>query len=123
MEPVHSPIYQPLWAALNDVQMPIHFHAFPDLSRGAFKRWDDNRGANFTLGVNFTLSLADILVELTGRGWIPYVLDRMDYEYDQIGKNFGLKMKPSDYYKKKALQNDVPTARRSRCVTLSASGL
>ena len=34
-----------------------------------------------------------------GIGWIPYMLDRMDYEYeDKFKGHLSLKMKPSDYW-------------------------
>jgi len=37
----------------------------------------------------------------SGIGWIPYVLDRMDYEYeDRFKGRIPLKMKPSDYWRR-----------------------
>jgi predicted TIM-barrel fold metal-dependent hydrolase len=36
----------------------------------------------------------------SGIGWIPYVLDRMDFEWDDRFRDLGLKMKPSDYWKR-----------------------
>ena len=46
----------------------------------------------------------------SGIGWIPYVLDRMDYEYEGRFKGrMGLKMKPSDYWRRQCratFQND-----------------
>ena len=45
-----------------------------------------------------------------GIGWIPYTLDRMDYEYeDRFEGRIPLKMKPSEYWRrqcKATFQND-----------------
>src|SRR5258706_295883 len=35
-----------------------------------------------------------------GIGWIPYVLDRMDFEYEDQYKDLPLKMKPSEYWRR-----------------------
>src|SRR5207245_3553941 len=29
MEPMWHPMWEPLWKAVNDVQLPLHFHTFP----------------------------------------------------------------------------------------------
>ena len=46
----------------------------------------------------------------SGIGWIPYFLDRMDYEWeDQFRHNLDLTMKPSEYWRrqcKATFQND-----------------
>jgi len=31
MEPMWHPMWEPLWKAVNDVQLPLHFHTFPTL--------------------------------------------------------------------------------------------
>ena len=36
----------------------------------------------------------------SGCGWIPYALDRMDYEWEDRFMDLGLKMKPSDYWRR-----------------------
>src|SRR5437879_5678802 len=36
----------------------------------------------------------------SGIGWIPYALDRMDYEWEDRFRDLGLKMKPSDYWRR-----------------------
>src|SRR3989442_2047011 len=33
----------------------------------------------------------------SGIGWIPYVLDRMDFQYEDQDKDLPLKLKPSEY--------------------------
>ncbi len=36
----------------------------------------------------------------SGVTWLPYVFDRLDTEYEDRGKSIGLKMKPSDYFRR-----------------------
>jgi uncharacterized protein len=36
----------------------------------------------------------------SGSGWIPYALDRMDFEWEDRFTDLGLKMKPSDYWRR-----------------------
>ena len=36
----------------------------------------------------------------SGIGWIPYALDRMDFEWEDRFRDLGLKMKPSDYWRR-----------------------
>src|SRR6202008_3371438 len=36
----------------------------------------------------------------SGIGWVPYALDRMDFEWEDRFTDLGLKMKPSDYWRR-----------------------
>ena len=36
----------------------------------------------------------------SGIGWLPYALDRMDFEWEERFRDLGLKMKPSDYWRR-----------------------
>ena len=115
-----SPEYEPLWAAAQDLEMPIGLHA-------ASNRWgsgEDFQGpgsgrpaqlVNMDYGVR--MSLADMIYsgvferypnlqvgtvehELS---WIPHFLDRLDFNYTQRGPDItGYKFKedvlPSDYF-------------------------
>ena len=36
----------------------------------------------------------------SGIGWIPYALDRMDFEWEDRFKDLGLTMRPSDYWRR-----------------------
>jgi predicted TIM-barrel fold metal-dependent hydrolase len=36
----------------------------------------------------------------SGVTWIPYVLDRLDTEYNDRARNLGFSMKPSDYFRR-----------------------
>ena len=34
MEPMWHPVWEPLWKAVNDVNLPLHFHTFPAVPPG-----------------------------------------------------------------------------------------
>src|SRR3989454_2265446 len=36
----------------------------------------------------------------SGIGWLPYALDRMDFEWEDRFRDLGLTMKPSDYWRR-----------------------
>ena len=40
-----------------------------------------------------------------GTGWIPYILDRMDAEWEDQFKELDLKMKPSEYWQPPVLRD------------------
>src|SRR5262249_38665821 len=112
MEPMWDPCWEPLWQAVNEVKLPLHFHGFPamairkfaepvDQSRDGRERTEKTRrAAFFTMVSGFQMNLIKILAALMGAafferyadlrvafgesgiGWIPYALDRMDYEWE-----------------------------------------
>ena len=41
-----------------------------------------------------------IVIGESGIGWIPYVLDRMDAEWEDQFKDIGLTMRPSEYWRR-----------------------
>ncbi len=119
MKPLYDPDWNPLWQAASEAKIPVHFHtiggAKPDLesmqplqARQAF--------AVFITG--FQLNMAPKLMELiyggvfeaypdlvvvigeSGIGWIPYVLEHMDLEWEDQFKDLTLKMKPSEYWRR-----------------------
>ena len=120
MEPMWHPLWEPLWQAVSEVGLPLHFHTFPSFSPESRARTPKERmrAATFTRVTGFQLALSDILAGLIGAavleryprlrisfgesgiGWIPYVLDRMDFEWDDRFRDLGLKMKPSDYWRR-----------------------
>ena len=119
MKPLYDPHWNPLWQAAAEAKLPVHFHtiggAKPDLeslphlqARQAF--------AVFITG--FQLNMASKVMELiyggvfeaypalkvvigeSGIGWIPYVLEHMDLEWEDQFKDLTLKMKPSEYWRR-----------------------
>ena len=120
MEPMWHPVWEPLWQAVNDVNLPLHFHTFPSLNRRLADQHQGltRRAAFFTSVSGFQMNLINILAAVIGAavlerypnlrisfgesgiGWIPYALDRMDFEWDDRFRDIGLKMKPSDYWRR-----------------------
>jgi predicted TIM-barrel fold metal-dependent hydrolase len=121
MTPLYEPVWDPLWQAVNEVALPVHFHT----TGGDKKRPTDHlpfraqRAAAACSITGFQLSTAQFLMAViyggvlerypkirivlgeSGIGWIPYILDRMDYEYaDQFHHDLGLSMRPSDYWRR-----------------------
>jgi predicted TIM-barrel fold metal-dependent hydrolase len=118
MEPMWHPTWEPLWKAVNDVSLPLHFHTFPALPPSVLEnqRGLTRRAAFFTVVSAFQMNLVNILAAVIGAavlerypnvriafgesgiGWVPYALDRMDFEWEDRFHDLGLKMKPSDYW-------------------------
>src|SRR5713101_4310495 len=113
MEPMWHPMWEPLWQAVNDVDLPLHFHTFPSLPPGVRERQTGltRRAAFFTSVAGFQMNLVNILAAVIGAavlerypnirisfgesgiGWIPYALDRMDFEWEDRFRDIGLPMK------------------------------
>ena len=120
MEPMYSPVWEPLWKAVNDVQLPLNFHTFPSVPPTIRDKYDGlaRRAALFTGVSAFQMNLVNILAAIVGAavlerypnihivfgesgiGWIPYALDRMDFEWEDRFRDLGLTMKPSDYWRR-----------------------
>jgi len=120
MEPMWHPMWEPLWRAVNDVNLPLHFHTFPSLPQSVRDRQTGltRRAAFFTSVAGFQMNLVNILAAVIGAGvlerypnirisfgesgigWIPYALDRMDFEWEDRFRDLGLTMKPSDYWRR-----------------------
>jgi predicted TIM-barrel fold metal-dependent hydrolase len=120
MEPMWHPVWEPLWAAVNDVGLPLHFHTFPSLPPSKLEQQTGltRRAAFFTAVSSFQMNLINIVAAVIGRavlerypririsfgesgiGWLPYALDRMDFEWEDRFRDLGLTMKPSDYWRR-----------------------
>ena len=120
MEPMWHPMWEPLWKAVNDVQLPLHFHTFPAVPPDMIGKHPGRVGRSvfFTIVSGFQMNLVNILAAViganvlerypnvriafgeSGSGWIPYALDRMDFEWEDRFTDLGLKMKPSDYWRR-----------------------
>jgi predicted TIM-barrel fold metal-dependent hydrolase len=119
MIPLWHPYWEPLWAAVNDVELPLHFHTtgskrppVPEDIPQRNKRAAAAAGitgfqlttANFLMAVIFSGVLeryprVRVVLGESGIGWIPYILERMDYEWDdQFRNDLDLTMKPSNYW-------------------------
>jgi predicted TIM-barrel fold metal-dependent hydrolase len=120
MAPMYDPCWEPLWQAVNEVGLPLHFHTFPAISLDhmATLTGQTKRAAFFTVVSGFQMNLVNIVAAIisggalerypnlkvafgeSGCGWIPYMLDRMDFEWEDRFQDLPMTMKPSDYWKR-----------------------
>jgi predicted TIM-barrel fold metal-dependent hydrolase len=120
MEPMWHPMWEPLWKAIHEVNLPLHFHTFPAVPPSLLDKatGQSRRAAFFTVVSGFQMNLVNILAAVIGAavlerypnvrisfgesgiGWIPYALDRMDFEWEDRFRDLGLTMKPSDYWRR-----------------------
>lgn len=119
MKPLYHGHWRPLWAAANAAGLPVHVHTIG----GRPPEVDDlepveQRAAFATFITGFQLKMADKLMEAiyggvleefpdiklvigeAGIGWIPYVLEHMDLEWEDQFKDLKLTMKPSEYWQR-----------------------
>ena len=119
MTPMWHPMWDPLWEAVNETQLPLHFHTFPSIDPEERKKYDlpVQRQMTYAGLCLFQLTLGNILTALMGAavferfpnirvvfgesgiGWIPYVLDRMDFEYKDQYQDLKLKKMPTEYWR------------------------
>jgi predicted TIM-barrel fold metal-dependent hydrolase len=119
MEPMWHPCWEPLWKAVDEVQLPLHFHTFPTTPPRAREMTSGQvrRAAMFTGVSAFQMGLIHILAAMIGAGvferyprlrvsfgesgigWIPYALDRMDFEFEDRFRDL-MKLKPSEYWQR-----------------------
>ena len=109
MEPMWHPMWEPLWKAVNEVQLPLHFHTFPTVPPSTIEMYVGRvgRAVFFTVVSGFQMNLVNILAAIIGAnvleryphlriafgecgiGWIPYALDRMDFEWEDRFTDLG----------------------------------
>ncbi|MEE2664249.1 MAG: amidohydrolase family protein [Myxococcota bacterium] len=122
MMPLWREEWDPLWAAAADCGLAVHLHTVG----GSFdQRWVERREhyLPFLASVltGFQMAMADhiaavifggalerfpalrIVMGESGLGWIPYVLERMDYEWQDQFRNLPLSMPPSAYWRRQML--------------------
>src|SRR5262249_49946460 len=119
MDPMWHPCWEPLWKAVNDVQLPLHFHTFPQMPQRVRNQLPPNmrRQAQFTTVAGFQMNLIQIIAAIIGAGvlerypnlrigfgesgigWLPYALDRMDFEFEDRFRDL-MKLKPSEYWRR-----------------------
>jgi len=119
MTPLWHPSWEPLWGAVEETGLPLHLHT---IGGKADTRWlnDEKHYLKWlaTYMTGFQLSMIDhvagilfsgalerhprarVVVGESGLGWIPYALERMDYEWEDQFQNLELTMKPSEYWRR-----------------------
>jgi predicted TIM-barrel fold metal-dependent hydrolase len=119
MTALWDPWWNPVWDAIAASGLPVHFHTIGgpgrDFSKLTGKTLLAARAASIS---SFQMHMADVLMSVifagvlehhpnlkmvigeAGTGWIPYILDRMDAEWEDQFKDLDLKMKPSEYWRR-----------------------
>ena len=120
--PLYTHDWYPLWEAAAECHFPISFHSTgfkglrvpdnPKMEQEYSLQWRLVRSALFQLdGMEVLVSLIAsgacekypdfrFILGESGVTWIPYVLDRLDTEYNDRARNLGFSMKPSDYFRR-----------------------
>jgi predicted TIM-barrel fold metal-dependent hydrolase len=120
--PLYHHDWYPLWEAAAECQFPISFHSTgfkglrapdtPQMEKEYLLEWRLVRSALFQLdGMEVLVSLITsgaceqypefkFILGESGVTWIPYVLDRLDTEYEDRARGLGFSMKPSDYFRR-----------------------
>ena len=116
MAPMYDPMWEPLWKAASEVGLPLHFHTFPAIDPKQLDSLtsETRRPAFFTVVSGFQMNLVNIVAAIisggvlerypnlkvafgeSGCGWIPYMLERMDFEWEDRFRDLPITMPPSD---------------------------
>ena len=118
MAPLFDPSWQPLWAAAEAAGLPLHYHTIgPRMDYDFSGMAALQRRQAFAVHItSFQLAMSKIIMETiyggvleahptlklvigeSGIGWIPYILEHMDLEWEDQFKDLTLTMKPSEYW-------------------------
>jgi predicted TIM-barrel fold metal-dependent hydrolase len=117
MKPLFDPHWEPLWRAASETGLPVHFHTIGGKKLDTSGMAELQARQAFACHItHFQLNMATKLMEIiyggaleafpemrvvigeSGIGWIPYVLDHMDLEWEDQFKDLTLTMKPSRYW-------------------------
>ena len=120
MAPLFDPSWEPLWALAEESRLPVHYHTIgPRIDYDFEALAPLQRRQAFAVHITgFQLAMSKILMELlyggvleshpqmkvvigeSGIGWIPYILDHMDLEWEDQFKDLTLTMRPSEYWRR-----------------------
>jgi predicted TIM-barrel fold metal-dependent hydrolase len=136
--PFWDPCWNPLWEIAEETKLPVHLHtiggSLPDLGKLEHKV---GRAAFATAITSFQMYMSVPLMAIifagvlehhpglrmvigeSGIGWIPYILDHMDLEWEDQFKDLDLKMKPSEYWRRQCYATRAIVS-ASSCSTRSA---
>jgi len=117
MLPLYHPDWNPLWAAAAAAKLPVHVHTIGQRKADTTGFAPMQQRQAFAVQItSFQMGMSRVLMEVifggvletypdvklvigeSGIGWIPYVLEHMDFEWEEQFKDLTLKMKPSDYW-------------------------
>ncbi|GMU79636.1 MAG: amidohydrolase [Acidimicrobiia bacterium] len=114
-EPPFTDAWDPFWAEVDEIGLPIHFHLSGGMHSLAFVDWQRPAAVTVSpmqldealVGMCFSGVFARhpnvrVVLGESGLGWLPYVLDRMDHEFHKyrdatVGR---LDAPPSEYFRR-----------------------
>jgi predicted TIM-barrel fold metal-dependent hydrolase len=115
-QPYNSDIYDPFWAAAQELEMPVSLHAITGMGMESQYNWGERYMRSTVLSHEVEKSFSvlifsgvlDRFPELqivsaeNNIGWLPYYLQRMDraFERQRISAGFTNKLKPSEYFQR-----------------------
>ena len=121
-QPYSSPLYDPFWAAAQELDMPVSLHAITGIERiqweyGAEKRAMRQTVTPHEIEKSFSILILSGVLERFPRlkivsaenncGWLPYYLQRMDRGFARFGPSgtvtpwpTKLTLKPSEYFRR-----------------------
>jgi len=115
-QPYSSDIYDPFWAAAQELKMPVSLHAITGMGMESQYNWGERymRATVLSHEVEKSFSVlifSGVLDRFPGLqivsaenniGWLPYYLQRMDraFERQRISAGFTNKLKPSEYFQR-----------------------
>src|ERR671935_2140537 len=114
--PYSSEVYDPFWAAAQELRMPVSLHAITGMGMESQYNWGErymratvlSHEVEKSFSVLIFSGVLDRFPELqivsaeNNIGWIPYYLQRMDraFERQRIAAGFKLSLKPSEYFRR-----------------------
>jgi uncharacterized protein len=117
--PLWDPQWNPVWEVANEAALPVHFHTVGERRADLEKLPPQLALVERAVHISgFQMYMATTLMSLifggvleryrnvkivigeSGIGWIPYVLDRMDAEWEDQFKDLSLTMRPSEYWRR-----------------------
>jgi predicted TIM-barrel fold metal-dependent hydrolase len=121
-QPYSSEIYDPFWAAAQDLDMPVSLHAITGMERIPWEYSPEKRAMRSTvtpheIEKSFSILILSGVLERFPRlkivsaenncGWLPYYLQRMDRGFARFGPSgtvtpwpTKLTLKPSEYFRR-----------------------
>ena len=120
MAPLFDPSWHPLWALAEEARLPLHFHTIGPRPQYDFDTLPplQRRQAFAVFLTGFQLAMSKVIMEMiyggaleahpnlklvigeSGIGWIPYLLEHMDLEWEDQFKDLTLTAKPSVYWRR-----------------------
>jgi len=119
LKPLWHPEWHPVWEGAQETGLPVHFHTIGGKrpsTEGLTQLQTRQSFACWLTG--FQLQMSEKLMQMiygavfekfpalqlvigeSGIGWIPYILERMNLEWEEQFRDLELTMKPSDYWRR-----------------------